>query len=78
MEVQKGPGAKIGGNLICIKSHCELGSGAKCSNEFIIKEPIKFIKGQLALLHWTVSFCAEEQTIVCADHFPEKIKETVK
>lgn len=47
MKVQKGPGAETGRGRIYIKSHCELGSGAKCSNEFIIKEPINGIKGQI-------------------------------
>lgn len=47
MKVQKGPGAEIGRGFIYIKSYCELGSGAKCSNGFIIKEPIKSIKGQI-------------------------------
>lgn len=45
MKVQKSPWAEIMKGLIYIKSHCELGAGAKCSSEFIIKEPKKSIKG---------------------------------
>lgn len=59
MKVQKSPGAEIMRGLIYIKHHCELGSGAKSSSEFIIKETKKkktVLKDKLAELHWTVLF----------------------
>lgn len=47
MRVPKRPGGEIRRGLVYIKSHCEVGSGVKCSNEFILKAPEKHIRGQI-------------------------------
>lgn len=72
MKVPKSPGAEIRKGPVSIKNHCELGSWAECSNEFILKELKNVLKDILAELYGIVSFCAEEQMIVCAVYFSEK------